>query len=308
MLTKTQPDEIQGYLSDASFVRRGRADRVVFPESADDVAQILAEATRNQTPVTVSGAGTGTVAGRVPFGGIVLATDKLNRIGKIIRKDKEGLVTAEAGVRLNDLQRAVESEGLLYPPDPTEGSCFIGGNVATNASGARTFKYGPTRNYVAALKIVLATGEVVSLHRGNLHADDQNQIALPLSSGRTISAQLPSYQMPRVRKHAAGYYIAPRMDFIDLFIGSEGTLGVIVEAELKLIDKPEGLLSGVVFFTDESNLLEFIRDARERSLANRDLSGNSTVSESANDRGGGSPTVRESANDRGRSPTVRESS
>ena len=73
--------------------------------------------------------------------------------------------------------------------------------------------------------------------------------------------------MPQVRKHASGYYVAPGMDVIDLFIGSEGTLGVIVEAELKLLPKPEGLLSGVVFFDNEADLLAFVRDARERSLA-----------------------------------------
>src|SRR6267142_5408336 len=122
MLTKTQPDEIQNYLSDASYLKGGDASAVVFPENAADVAKILAEATRRQTPVTVSGAGTGTVAGRVPLGGIVIATDKLNHLKSVSRENGGGIATAEAGVRLIDLQRAVESEGLLYPPDPTEQS------------------------------------------------------------------------------------------------------------------------------------------------------------------------------------------
>src|SRR5262245_14706126 len=147
MLTTTHPDEIQDYLSDASFVRGGNASRVVFPESAEEVASILRDATTDKTPVTISGAGTGTVAGRVPFGGVVIATDKLKRIGNVMRTEGGGRVTAEAGVRLIDLQLAVESQGLIYPPDPAERTCFIGGNIATNASGARTFKYGPTRNY-----------------------------------------------------------------------------------------------------------------------------------------------------------------
>src|SRR3977135_635524 len=95
MLTKTQPDEIQDFLSDASYVQGGRAERVVFPETADAIATILTEAMRTNTPVTVSGAGTGTVAGRVPFGGIVLATDKLNRIRSIVRDDSGGRDGAE---------------------------------------------------------------------------------------------------------------------------------------------------------------------------------------------------------------------
>lgn len=268
MLNKTQPDEIQDYLSDASHVRGGHASSVAFPESAGEVAAALADATRKQIPVTISGAGTGTVAGRVPFGGGVIATDRLNSIKSIEAGDGGGRAIVSAGVRLIDLQRAVESKGLLYAPDPTERTCLIGGNIATNASGARTFKYGPTRNYVEALKIVLATGDLISVRRGEMFARD-HQISIPLDEGRTIEAQLPSYVMPRVRKHASGYYVAAGMDVIDLFIGSEGTLGVIVEAELKLLPKPAGVLSGVVFFAQEENLLAFVSDARERSLRHR---------------------------------------
>src|SRR5438876_11821944 len=191
MLTKSAPDEIQDYLSDASYVHGGHADRVALPENAEQIAEILCEAARTQTPVTISGAGTGTVAGRVPFGGMVLATDKLNRIKSIVRDDAGGRAIVEAGVRLIDLQRAVESEGLMHPPDPTERSCFLGGNVATNASGARTFKYGPTRNYVMRLKIALAIGEVIDIRRAELFADANGRITIPLPSGRLIQTQLP---------------------------------------------------------------------------------------------------------------------
>ncbi len=278
MLTKADPDEIQSFLGDSSHVGGGFAERVIFPEGAADIAEALREASRARTPVTVSGAGTGTVAGRVPFGGIVLATDKLNQIRGIVHDDGGGAhAVAEAGVILADFQRAVESEGLLYPPDPTERSCFLGGTVATNASGARTFKYGPTRNYVEGLKIALATGDVIDLRRGELHADNNGWIAIPVTSGGLIEARLPTYRMPLVRKHASGYFVAPGMDVIDLFIGSEGTLGVIVEVEVKLLTKPEGLLSGVVFFKSEAELLAFVKEAREQSLASR----------------GSSPTVRE---------------
>jgi len=276
MLTKTQPDEIQDFLSDASHVRGGHADRVVFPQSADEVAEILREATRTRTQVTVSGAGTGTVAGRVPFGGTVIATDKLNCIKRVTKNESEGRAIAEAGVRLMDLQSAAESEHLIYPPDPTERSCFIGGNIATNASGSRTFKYGPTRNYVERLQIALTTGDVIDLRRGDVHANNRH-ITIPLPTGQVIQAELPSYEMPHVRKHASGYFVAPNMDAVDLFVGSEGTLGVIVEAEVRLLPKPEGLLSGVVFFDNEANLLGFVREARARSLAARVRS--SSVSE-----------------------------
>ncbi len=273
MLIKSQPDEIQSYLSDASYLKDGHADQVVFPKSAAEVSEIMTEATRTETPVTVSGAGTGSVAGRVPFGGIVLATDKLSHLKSLVKDDLGGSVVAEAGVVLADLQRFVESQGLFYPPDPTERGCFIGGNVATNASGARTFKYGPTRNYVERIRVVLATGDEVDLKRGALHADSSGRIRLPLSSGRAIEAQLPSYRMPHVRKHASGYFVAPGMDVIDLFIGSEGTLGVVTEAELRLLAKPEAIMSGIVFFHAADDVLNFVRSARELSLASRRSNG-----------------------------------
>ena len=269
MFSKSDPDQIQSFLTDASYLQGGSASSIHFPETPEEVAEILAKASRERTPVTVSGAGTGTVAGRVPFGGIVIATDKLNQIKSIVKRDDGGRAVAEAGVILRDLQKFVDSEGLLYPPDPTERSCFLGGTIATNASGARTFKYGPTRSYIDRLKIALATGDVIDVRRGMLRADQNGVIHVPLSQGRSIKAHLPGYHLPDVRKHAAGYYSAPGMDALDLFIGSEGTLGVIVEAEVRLLPKPEGLLSGVVFFATNDDLLAFVADAREASLQTR---------------------------------------
>ena len=257
MQTKTNPEEIESFLSDASFIREGYAERVVLPESVAEVSEILASANRDRIPVTVSGAGTGTVGGRVAFGGIILATDKLNQIKSIVHEEHGGFAVVQAGVVLSDLQRAVDQEGLLYPPDPTERDCFIGGNVATNASGARTFKYGPTRNYVRALKIVLASGEVLDLRRGDIRADSEGRIRLG-----SIEVKLPSYHLPNTRKNASGYFVAQEMDAVDLFIGSEGTLGVICEVEVRLLPKPEGLLSGVVFFADEADVLALVSDVR----------------------------------------------
>lgn len=269
MLTKSQPDEIQSFLSDSSHMRGASAESVFFPETANDVSSVLAEASQTRTQVTISGAGTGTVGGRVPFGGIVIATDKLNRIKSVAREGFGGAAVAEAGVILADFQQAVDASGLFYPPDPTERSCFIGGTVATNASGSRTFKYGSTRDYVRRLKIALATGDIIDLKRGVIRATTEGVIQIPTAPGKFIDAKLPSYRMPRTRKHASGYFNAPEMDAVDLFIGSEGTLGVILEVEVTLLPKPLGLLSGVVFFSNEADLLAFVHDARETSIENR---------------------------------------
>src|SRR5437764_6057072 len=269
MLVKSDQDAIQSFLADASNLAGGHASRVLVPETSEEVADALARATRERTPVTIAGAGTGIVGGRVPFGGVVLSTQRLNHIGEIVREGAGGRATAGAGVVLADFQREVRSRGLLYPPDPTESSCYLGGTVATNASGARSFKYGPTRAYVRRLKVALATGDLLDIRRGETFADAEGRVHVTLGGGRSIDAHLPSYTMPATRKHAAGYYVAPGMDLIDLFVGSEGTLGVITETEVSLLAQPEGVLSGVVFFREEDGLLAFVREARVRSLRTR---------------------------------------
>jgi D-lactate dehydrogenase (cytochrome) len=259
MQVKTEPDELQNYLTDASNLSGGHADRLFLPESAEEIAEILKEASEKKTPVTVSGARTGTVAGAIPFGGSVVSLEKLDRIKEIDGRS----ATVESGVLLIDLQKAVDAEKLFYPPDPTEWSCQIGGTAATNASGARSFKYGATRKYIERLKIVLASGEIVDLRRGEIFSEN-NFIEIG-----SVRAKLPTYRRPDVRKNTSGYFSGEKIDAVDLFIGSEGTLGVIAEIGLRLLPKPESFLSGIVFFPDEADLLNFVGEARERSFAAR---------------------------------------
>ena len=123
---------------------------------------------------------------------------------------------------------------------------------------------------------MLPTGELIFLRRGELRADAGGKIQIPLPTGRILEAQLPTYRMPQTRKHSAGYYAAPNMDLVDLFIGSEGTLGLIVGAEVVLLPKPKGLLSGVVFFGSRESLLAFVQEARELSLTNRRVRGHAS--------------------------------
>lgn len=266
MQVKTQMEDLQNYLTDASNMRGGHAEKLFIPESADEIAQVIRGANEGKTPVSISGARTGTVGGAIPFGGYVISLEKLNKIN--IDKDQR-TATVGAGVILADLQRAVDAEGLFYPPDPTEWSCQIGGTVATNASGARSFKYGATREYVQRLKIVLAGGEILELRRGDVRAGNDGSIVLALKNGGEITARIPTYERPNVRKNVSGYYNQLPLDAIDIFIGSEGTLGIITEIELSLLPKPDGFFSGIVFFKLASDLLEFVDSARTSSISNR---------------------------------------
>lgn len=260
MLIKKDQDEIQKYLTDESSYK-GTCEAVYFPESEKEVEEILFECNKTKTKVTIAGAGTGLTSGRVPEGGIVVSTEKLNKILEI--NETEKFIRVEPAVFLRELQNYVESKNLFYPPDPTERDCFIGATVITNSSGARTFKYGPTRNYVLAMNIILANGEMIKIERGQYKADGYNA-SIKSESGRTFSFTIPAYDMPNT-KNSAGYYCKENMDLIDLFIGSEGTLGVVTEIKLKLIDLPKDLLSCVAFFPAEDNALDFINEAREKS-------------------------------------------
>ena len=196
----TTPEERWGYAYDATD-RAAMPEAVVFPGSAAEVAAIVRLANEHRFPVVPRGAGTGRSGGSVPIeGGVVLVLTRLNRILEINRADLVAVV--EPGVILGKFKAAVEAQGLYYPPDPASADfCTIGGNVAECAGGAVAVQYGVTRDYVLGLEVVLPTGEIIE------------------AGTRTM-------------KGVVGY------DLTRLFLGSEGTLGVITRIILRLVAKP----------------------------------------------------------------------
>ena len=175
---------------------------VVFAESRDDVVSVMKFAHKSGIPVTTRGAGVGYVGGCVPVAaGIALSVARMNKIVELSPAD--GVVVTQPGVILNDLQDVVRGEGWYYPPDPASlKECSIGGNLATNAGGPRCLKYGVTKNYVLGLEVVLADGRILRVG-GRCH------------------------------KNKTGF------DLLHLFVGSEGMLGVITEATLRIIPHPQ---------------------------------------------------------------------
>jgi D-lactate dehydrogenase (cytochrome) len=264
MIIKTNPDEFENFIVDASNFK-GNCEAVYFPESVDDVKSIVKDANTNKTKITIAGNGTGLTGARVPLNGIVISTDKLNKILEI--NHTEFYAVIEPAVLLSDFQKELKQQNLFYPPDPTETNCYIGGTVATNASGAKTFKYGPTRDYVIGLQVVLPDGEVIDIERGKQKAVGFN-LSLTTQSGKNIFLQIPDYTFPAV-KNASGYFVKKDMDAIDLFIGSEGTLGIITNIKLKLLPQPEDTISCVLFFDDETTVLNFLEEARDTSFQNK---------------------------------------
>ena len=186
--------------------------------------------------MTVAGAGTGVTGARVPLGGWVLSLEKLARV-----EVYPGYAVAGPGASLEDLQAAARRAGQFYPPDPTETTASIGGAIATNASGARSFKYGATRRWVEGLRVALADGRVKEFERGQAVDFDPGEVP-----------------RPAVTKNTTGYPLRPGMDWVDLFVGSEGTLGVTTEARLRLLPLPAALLAGVIFFAADEEALDAV--------------------------------------------------
>jgi D-lactate dehydrogenase (cytochrome) len=161
---------------------------------------------------------------------------------------------------LKTLEQLQKDRAVFFPPDPTETSASLGGMTANNASGARSFGYGPTRRYIYYLRLLLPDGCPVALRRGTTRAEGL-RFRLDTGCDRTIAGDIPGYRMPVV-KNAAGLYCRPDMELIDLVIGSEGTLGVITELEVLLIPKPEAIAGLMVFFPDEEAVVPFVSRLR----------------------------------------------
>lgn len=197
-------EERYAYAQDATNTKeiKNLPDVVVFVENIEQVQNVVKLANKYKTPIICRGAGTNVVgACSTEYGGVVLNFSKMNKILEINRENMTARV--QPGVVLGDLQKAVENFGFFYPPDPSNlAVSTIGGSIAQSSGGAKSFKYGTTKDYVIDMKVVMANGEILQ------------------TGSNTI-------------KNATGYNLNT------LFVGSEGTLGIVVEATLKLIPKPE---------------------------------------------------------------------
>lgn len=224
-------EERYAYAQDASNQRNitGLPDVVVFVESIEQVQAVVRLARKYKIPIICRGAGTNVVgACRAEHGGIVLNFSKMNKILDISLENMTA--TVQSGVVLGELQKAVDKIGLFYPPDPSNlAVSTIGGSIAQASGGAKTFKYGTTRDYVIDLKVVMADGEIL----------------------RTGSNTI---------KNATGYNLN------SLFVGSEGTLGIVVEATLKLIPKPEAKRVMMSYFDTVQSAVDAVNSIIEQRI------------------------------------------
>jgi D-lactate dehydrogenase (cytochrome) len=277
------------YLMDESKLN-GTADWLFFPKSEAEIASILDFLQKSNIRMYVSAARTGIVGASVPTSGAILSIEKMNKIigFGFDKKKNYYFIRVEPGITLNEINdklikkeldnipelthEAIKNfketkEPFHYPVDPTEMSATIGGTVATNASGARTLKYGPTRDWIKGLRVILSSGDILDIQRGECIASKEGSFIINKSNGRTLQFEIPNYNFNTSVKNAAGIYSKPNMDLVDLFIGSEGILGIITQIDIWIIEK-KPVISNVLFFNSEKdsiNFVELIRNNRKVS-------------------------------------------
>lgn len=286
LLIKKLDVDYEDYLRDESR-KIGEADSISFPRDAEEVISILKYLSQSKTLITTQGSRTGITSGAVPQGGHIINLCKMNKIIGIRYDEKEDtfFLRVQPGVILSELRKTLinknfdtenwdneslstlkifkKSGSYFFSPDPTESTASLGGMVACNASGACSFKYGPTRNHVEALTVVLVNGDKISVRR-ELDKVSKDKFSLKSSSGNIIEGSIPNYILPNI-KNASGYYSKENMDLVDLFIGSEGTLGIITEIEIRLLKSPKVTYGLNVFFSCEEDALKFVQRVRKES-------------------------------------------
>jgi D-lactate dehydrogenase (cytochrome) len=231
LAVERDPDLVQSFLTDAAHVPGGTAEGVIFPTNADETAAAVAMAER----VLAVGAQSSLTGGATPRGDLVLSTRRMARIAE----PEHSLVRVGAGVSLAELHRFLAARNLYYPPAPTYDGAFVGGTIATNAAGPATFKYGVTRAWVQAITVVLADGSILELTRGEVHASDAGIFEIESVNRGLVPVAVPTYDMPlHLPKLSAGYVAGRNLDLVDLFVGAEGTLGIITDATLRVVRRP----------------------------------------------------------------------
>lgn len=253
-------DVVASVLEDAAHYPGGHAAGLASPASEAEIAALLAE----HPAVLPIGAQSSLTGGATPMGEVVLSTSRLNQIHEI----RPGSVRVGPGLTLAALDAALLHAGSSYPPVPTFMGACVGGTVATNAAGAATFKYGTTRDWVEALTIVLPSGDVLDVRRGDVQSHPEGYFDLILARG-TVRVPIPRYQMPDLPKLSAGYFAKPGMDLIDLFIGAEGTLGVVTAVTLRTQTWRPALCLALVPFASRRAALDCVRRLRTDAQATR---------------------------------------
>lgn len=284
------------YLTDESKLSSRPFDFLFFPKSEAELAAVIRSMSERVIPITLAGARTGLVGGCVAQEGALISLEFLDQVEAVYVDEyaEEWRVRAQTSVSLKSLEHMLrtrqfgpleqsidpqikaslaqfkaQKENYFYPPDPTEMSASLGGSVVTNASGARTYRYGPTRAWVRGIRVFLANGEYLDIPRGKYFASPAGQFVVHSSSGQSHSFTIPDYSIPRT-KSTTGFFTAPQMDLIDLFIGSEGVLGIVTRVDVALLRR-EGKISIIQFLDSDEQAIRVTEALRSEKRLQLDF-------------------------------------
>lgn len=280
-------------LTDESRYTEGIPSEIYFPETTEELHALIKKLYENKKNITISGAKTGITGGAVPVeNSALISLSKLNKILSVVKHNNDIQLDCEPGITLSEIDQflknpqdtsykisgseLIEESKWFYPPDPTEMTAQLGGTVATNASGARSYKYGATRESITALSVMLSNGEILSLSRED-NKVNSDTFKFSTKDGNIKSLKRALYKSPKV-KNAAGYYSNDNMSLLDLFIGSEGTLGIISGITIKLQRRPL-MVGGLSFFKSSKEAFHFANFLRtEKEIAAIEYFGEETLS------------------------------
>jgi len=289
-------EKYSDYLTDESKLTMGPFDFLLFPRDESELAGVVGEMAQKGVCMTVAGARTGLVGGCVPAGGALISLEKLNHILDLyyLESADEWRLRAQTGALLSDLNTMITEKSFpdlekslvpgmqeklnrfrkdparyFYPPDPTEMGASLGGTVATNASGARTYHYGPTRDWVRGIRVLTMSGEFLDIPRGKYFSSASGQFTVYDSRGGYFPIRIPDYTIPRT-KSTSGFYASPHMDLLDLFIGSEGALGIITSVDIALLPW-EPKCSIVQFVESDDMALHLVQGLRSNKWLQLDF-------------------------------------
>jgi D-lactate dehydrogenase (cytochrome) len=289
-------NEYASYLTDESKISSFPFDFLFFPKTEAELAAVIHEMAEKNIPITIAGARTGLVGGSVPPKGALVSLEHLDSVEALYYDPltEEWVIRAQASVSLKSLEDMLrfkrfptleknaapfiqtelarfkeDKNNYYYPPDPTEMSASLGGSVVTNASGARTYRFGPTRAWVRGIRVFLANGEYLDIPRGKYFASPAGDFTIYDASGEAYPFTIPNYSMPKT-KSTAGIFTAPQMDLIDLFIGSEGIFGVVTRVDIAIL-KREGKISIVQFLGSDEQAIQLTLLLRENKKLQLDF-------------------------------------
>ncbi len=264
---KILTEGFERYLRDESNTESSGIDAVYIPEGSSEIEELL----RKNGRFTLYAGGTGIAGGATSDGGSIISTENL----KFLQIDSHLMqVTAGAGVLLKDLNAELAKNGLWYPVDSTEQTATVGGNAATNAWGARSYGYGSIRNFINAVHIIVPGQPQVRISRDCAEANGLelpwkvnmsggHGLILPGAGGKNVLMEDTAARLPY--KNNAGYFMKKDMDFVDILIGSEGTLGVITMVELEVKKMPYEICVFMMFFNNLDAAFNLVKNVKAGS-------------------------------------------